>query len=84
MSMVHTMKENQDLKKTVSNVLDVEKNSKKAFVLWFSSEALAIPDHRWQDFKHQAIVLLQEYKQDLPPTRMLPPAMVPPQQLGPP
>ena len=52
MPLVCTMKENQDLKKTVSKVLDVEKNPKKAFVLWFSSEALAIPDQRWQDFKH--------------------------------
>ena len=60
MLMVRTVKENQDLKKTVSNVLDVEKNPKKAFVLWFSSEALAIPDQRWQDFKHEAIILLQQ------------------------
>ena len=77
MSMVRTVKENQDLKKTVNNVLDVEKNPKKAFVLWFSSEALAIPDQRWQGFKHKAIILLQQYEQDLPLTRMLPPAMVP-------
>ena len=46
MSMVHTMKENQDLKKIVSNVLNVEKNPKKAFILWFSSEVQAILDHR--------------------------------------
>ena len=54
------MKENHDLKKTVSNVLDVEKKPKKAFVFWFSSEELAIPDQRWQDFKHEAIILLQQ------------------------
>ena len=47
MSMVHTMKENQDLKNSVSDVLDVEKNPKKAFILWFSSEVLAILDHMW-------------------------------------
>ena len=46
MSMVPTMTENQDLKKTVSNMLDVE-NPKKAFMLWFSSEALDIYDPRW-------------------------------------
>ena len=74
MSTVHTMKENQDLKKTISNVLDVEKNPTKAFMLWFSSEVLAIPDTRWQDFKHDAIILLQQYEQDLPPTR-IPPAV---------
>ena len=61
MSMVRTMTENQDLKKTISNVLDVEKKTKKAFMLWFSSEALAIHDQRWQDFKHEAIILLQQY-----------------------
>ena len=83
MLMVRTMKENQDPKKTVSDMLDVEKNPKKAFILWFSSEAMAILDYRWQDFKHQAIVLLQEYEQDdLQPTQMLPSQMVPPQQLG--
>ena len=60
MTMVHTMSENQDLKKSVSNVLDVEKNPKKAFMLWFSAEALAIPDPRWNDFKHKTIQLLQQ------------------------
>ena len=67
MTMVHTMTKNQDLKKNISNILDVEKNPQKAFVLWFSCEVLAIPDRRWQDFKSEAIKLLQLYEQYQPP-----------------
>ena len=36
MSMVHQMKENQELKKSVSDVLEVEKNPKKAFGLVYN------------------------------------------------
>ena len=64
MSIVRQMKENQELKKSVSDLLEVEKNPKKAFVLWFSSEALAIEDHRWKEFKCQAILLLQQFERD--------------------
>ena len=81
--MVCQMKESQELKKSVSNMLEVEKNPKKAFILLFSSESLAIEDHRWKDFKHQAIWLLQQFEWDYqPPTRMLPLQMVSPQQMG--
>ena len=76
MTTVRTMAENHDLKKSVSNVLDVETNPKKAFMLWFSSEALAIPDPRWNAFKQEAIWLLEQYELYQPPP-MPPPAMVP-------
>ena len=82
-SMVRQRKENQERKKSVSDVLEVEKNPKKAFVLWFSSRALVIEDHRWKEFKCQAILLLLQFEQDnQPPTRMPPLQMVPPQQMG--
>ena len=51
MSMVGQKKENQELKKSISDLFGVEKNPKKAFVLWFSSEALAIEDNKWKEFK---------------------------------
>ena len=59
MTMVCTKAENQDLKNSVSNVLNVQMNPKKAFMLWFLSEVLAIPDPKWNAFKHEAIQLLQ-------------------------
>ena len=57
MMIVHTMAKNQDLMNSISNVLDVQTNPTKAFMLWFSSEPLAIPDPRWNAFKHEAIQL---------------------------
>ena len=75
--MVHTMAETQDLKNTVSNILDVQTNPKKAFMLWFSSEVLAILDPRWNAFKHETIQLLEQYELYQPPTQMPPPTNVP-------
>ena len=81
--MVHQMKENQELKKGISDMLEVEKNPKKAFVLWFSSEMLATEDHRSKYLKHQAIWLLQQFQwDDQPPTWMPLLQMVSPQQMG--
>ena len=83
MSMVGTTRENSALKKNIVDVLDVEKNQKKAFVLWFSLEVLAIPDHRWPDFKCWAILLLEWDEDDMPPPQMIPPQQPGhPQQLG--
>ena len=47
-------------------------------------EAMAIPDHWWNAFKHEAIQLLQQFKY-YQPGQMPPPLMVPtPQQQAPP
>ena len=44
---------------------------------------LVIEDHKWKEFKCQAILLLQQFERDdQPPTHMPPQEMVPPQQMG--
>ena len=85
MTMVHTLTENQDLKKSISNVLYVEKNPKKAFMLWFSSECwpFLIQGGRTSNtspsiyFSNTSSTCLT-----LGCFRMPPPAMVPAKQLG--
>ena len=62
MTMVRTMPQTHYLRNSVTQVLDVQTNLRKAFCLWFSSEALAIPDPRWNAFKHEAIQLLENYE----------------------
>ena len=73
-TMVRSLAQNQDLRNTVTQVLDVQMNHRKAFCVWFISEAMAIPEHWWGIFKRQAIQLLQhvEYYQ---PGQMPPPVM---------
>ena len=68
MTMVRTMAQTQDLRTSVTQVLDVQKNPKKAFCVWFTSEAMAIMDHQywWGTFKQQTIQLLQQFKYYLP------------------
>ena len=54
-TMVNTMAQTQDLRASVTQVLDVQKNPGKAFCVWFTSEAMAVLDHWWSTFKQQAI-----------------------------
>ena len=58
MMMVQSMAQNQDLRNSITQVLDVQSNPRKAFCVWLTSEAVAIPDHRWGTFKTQASLLL--------------------------
>ena len=42
--MVRSLAQNQDLRNSIIQVLDVQMNPRKAFCVWFTSEAMAIPE----------------------------------------
>ena len=62
LTMVRSLAQNQDLQNSVTQVLDFQMNPRKAFCVWFTSESMAIPKHRWGAFKTQAIQLLQQFE----------------------